>query len=199
MIPTKGSRRDRGAGHQMVDAFSIRNFRSFRETKVGDCRRINVVVGDNGSGKTALLEALFLAAGVTPELALRTRGWRGAIHQTHQPQGTPEDLHEALWADLFYKFQTSKPALIRLEGQGVQSRSVTITLNKRGAVRLIAPDRKKPHDRPRVVPAGPAKPIVFHWSIKSFGDFSIEPVFMDGKLQFPEAPAEPIRVSRPAV
>ena len=55
----------------MVNSFSIKNFRSFNEVKVEGCKRINLIVGDNGSGKTALLEALFLAAGVSPELLLR--------------------------------------------------------------------------------------------------------------------------------
>lgn len=184
----------RTAGYQMVDSFTIRNFRSFKDVTVDDCRRINVLVGDNGSGKTALLEGLFLAAGVSPELVLRTRGWRGAINQG-QVQGSPEDIHEALWADLFYKFQTSKSALIKLEGKADENRSVTISLNKKGQVRVIAPSRNRPHERPRVVPVGPAKPIAFHWSIKSYGDFSIEPTFIDGKLTFAEAPADPIKAS----
>ena len=67
----------RATGFQMIDSLSIKNFRLFKDVKVDGCRRINILVGENGSGKTALLEALFLAAGVSPELALRTRAWRG--------------------------------------------------------------------------------------------------------------------------
>jgi Fe-S cluster assembly ATPase SufC len=193
MIPRRGGRSD-ATGYKMVDSVTVRNFRSFKDVKVDDCRRINVIVGDNGSGKTALLEAIFLAAGVTPELILRTRRWRGDSAQG-QVQGTPEDIHDALWSDLFYKFQTSKPALVKLEGRGDENRSVTVTLHKKGQVRVIAPDRKRPHDRPRVVPAGPAKPISFRWSIKSYGDFSIDPTLEDGKLIFSDAPAEPMRAS----
>jgi hypothetical protein len=139
------------------------------------------------------LEAIFLAAGVTPELILRTRRWRGDVAQG--VQGTPEDIHDALWSDLFYKFQTSKPALVKLEGRGDENRSVTVTLHKKGQLRVIAPDRGRPHQKPRVVPVGPAKPISFHWSIKTFGDFSIDPTLEDGKLIFGDAPAEPIRAS----
>src|SRR5690348_7408441 len=181
------------SGYCMVDLVTIRNFRSFREITIPDCRRINVLVGDNGSGKTALLEAIFLAAGVTPELALRTRGWRGAVQGN--VQGAPEDIHEALWSDLFYNFETSKPAYVKLDGKADENRSVTVTLNKRGQVRVVAPKRNRPHDKPKVVPVGPSKPIVFHWSLKSFGDFSIEPTLADGRLFFPDAPAEPIKAS----
>ena len=47
----------------MIRSVQIRNFRSFDAATLQDCRRINVIVGENGSGKTALLQAIFLAAG----------------------------------------------------------------------------------------------------------------------------------------
>lgn len=61
----------------MVESITLRNFKGYSDCKIENLRRINLVVGDNGSGKTALLEALFLAAGATPELVLRARQWRG--------------------------------------------------------------------------------------------------------------------------
>ena len=51
-------------------------FCSFERIEVRDMRRLNLLVGDSGSGKTALLEAIYLAMGVSPELALRIRAWR---------------------------------------------------------------------------------------------------------------------------
>jgi hypothetical protein len=81
-----------------------------------------------------------------------------------------------------------------MEGKGDENRSVTVTLNKKGAVRIIPPRRGKA-ERPRVVPIGPAKPISFRWSIRNFGDFTIDPELTDGKLQFPEAPVEPIKAA----
>jgi predicted ATP-dependent endonuclease of OLD family len=95
--------------HLMVDSVTIRNFRSFREITVEDCRRVNILVGENGSGKTALLEGLFLASGVNPELLMRTRQWRG--FEGGRMSGTHEDMHRNLWGDVFHKFQTTKPAL----------------------------------------------------------------------------------------
>ena len=157
----------------MIDYFTIRNFRSFQEVTVDDCRRINVVVGDNGSGKTALLEGLFLVAGISPEIAIRTRGWRG--HEGDQMTGSYEDLHDALWSDLFYKFQTSKPAFVKLEGEGDKNRSVTVTLNKRGQVRVVPPNRNKPGRAPKVVPVSSDTPIQFRWSIQRYGDVTVEP------------------------
>src|SRR5271155_1148914 len=116
----------------MVDSFRIVNFRSFDNVHVEDCSRINIIVGDNGSGKTALLEALFLAAGVSPEIALRTRSWRG--YGGGQLTGTVEALNEALWGDMFHKFQSNRSAVVVLKGAGEQNRSVTIKLRQRVAV-----------------------------------------------------------------
>jgi hypothetical protein len=166
-------------GIPMVDSIRIRNFRSFSEARIEKCCRINVVVGDNGSGKTALLEALFLSLGVSPELILRTRTWRGVEAKV---SGTKEDINRALWADLFYKFQTNKSAVISLKGEREQSRSVTVTLNPRGSRKLIPPSRKTPGAPIRTVSR---PPIEFKWEIQGYPDVSVEPTFDKDGLVFP--------------
>jgi predicted ATPase len=59
------------AAHQMISEIEIENFKCFEHLKISDCKRINVIVGDNGAGKTALLEGIFLALGMTSELPIR--------------------------------------------------------------------------------------------------------------------------------
>ncbi len=100
------------ARRYMIESVKLQNFRSFQEVSIPDCRLINVVVGDNGSGKTALLEAIFLAAGASPELSLRTRQWRGA--ERGELSGSREEMFFEIWSDLFHQFTTSKPVLISL-------------------------------------------------------------------------------------
>jgi AAA15 family ATPase/GTPase len=51
----------------MIESLEVKNFRCFKDLHLSDLRRINVVVGDSGSGKTALLEALWICAGMGPE------------------------------------------------------------------------------------------------------------------------------------
>lgn len=172
----------------MVDSFTIRNFRTFNDVKVDDCRRINILVGDSGSGKTALLEAIFLAAGVTPELALRTRSWRGSQGRM---TGSHEDLHQALWADLFFKFKTNQSAVISLKGAAEQTRSVAVSLNPRGKVRAVPPPRNKPGAPVRVVPV--RSPIEFKWQIRGFPDVSVKPYFEGENLIFPPTPDSYVR------
>ena len=60
-------------GGLMIKEIDIRNYKCFEHLKIQDCRRVNVIVGDNGSGKTALLEAMFMALGSTSEMVLRFR------------------------------------------------------------------------------------------------------------------------------
>ena len=63
----------------MLRKFSVRNFRCLRELDIGPLARVNLIVGQNNIGKTALLEALFLHFGPgSPEDSLRVNYARGA-------------------------------------------------------------------------------------------------------------------------
>jgi AAA15 family ATPase/GTPase len=70
----------------MIHSIDIRNFRCFERLEIGNCRRINLLVGDNGSGKTALLEAIFLA------LSKRLPG-RSPAHEIRSPAPLPGSRH----------------------------------------------------------------------------------------------------------
>ena len=63
---------------KVSDTFAIAsarivNFQGFSDVKLDDIRRINILVGDNGAGKTAFLEALFLGPGFIDSEAARTK------------------------------------------------------------------------------------------------------------------------------
>ncbi|TFE69348.1 hypothetical protein A7Q09_05505 [Methylacidiphilum sp. Yel] len=62
----------------MYRTFEIRNFRCFKATKLTGLERINLFIGRNGVGKTALLEAIFLHSGAyNAELGVRVNAFRG--------------------------------------------------------------------------------------------------------------------------
>lgn len=65
------------AGYQMIRSIDLRNFRCYRQLEVNNLARLNVIVGDNGVGKTTLLESIFLPLATSPEIALRLRQQRG--------------------------------------------------------------------------------------------------------------------------
>ena len=78
----------------MINSLTVRNFRCFEHLSVERCKRVNVIVGDNGSGKTALLEAIFLALGVTTDVPLRYRQQRG---QEGLFSGSAHAIEEAIY------------------------------------------------------------------------------------------------------
>jgi AAA ATPase-like protein len=47
----------------MLKSLHIKNFRLFRDLKIDSLNRVNLIAGPNNSGKTALLEALYLLLG----------------------------------------------------------------------------------------------------------------------------------------
>ena len=61
----------------MIRGVTVRNFRGLRAVTLDGLARINVVVGDNGSGKTAFLEALLMAMSNSALLAFSLRQFRG--------------------------------------------------------------------------------------------------------------------------
>ena len=46
-----------------LDRMSLKNFRCFENPEIDFKERVSVIAGDNGSGKTAILEAAAIAAG----------------------------------------------------------------------------------------------------------------------------------------
>lgn len=97
------------AEYQMIDSVEINNFRCFEQVKIEGLRTVNLIVGDNGSGKTAFLEALFVAGGMSPENFLRTLAWRG--------MGATivfsNDSYGPIWRELFHNFDERKEASVK--------------------------------------------------------------------------------------
>jgi ABC-type transport system involved in cytochrome c biogenesis ATPase subunit len=117
----------------MIRNIHIRNFRCFSDLKIDDCRRINVIVGDNGAGKTSLLEGLFFALGSSSELGIRFRQQRGLDGSF---SGGTRKIEEAIWRDLFHKSDWAKTIAIELTGDGPEARSLQIF---RGTSQLSIP------------------------------------------------------------
>ncbi|MBM3726371.1 MAG: hypothetical protein FJW40_13205 [Acidobacteria bacterium] len=76
----------------MIEKIEIHNFRGFRSVDLAGLRRFNFIVGPNGSGKTALLEALFLSMAPGPKTALDLRLLRGQLGMTLLPGSHDETL-----------------------------------------------------------------------------------------------------------
>lgn len=108
----------------MIHSIDIRNFRCFKELRINGCRRFNLIVGDNGAGKTALLEGIFFALASSPSIALRYRVIRG-LENTFR--GVVSSIEEALWRDIFYRGAWENPISVILRGDGIENRSVLVS------------------------------------------------------------------------
>jgi len=117
----------------MIESIEIKNFRCFESLSLKGLARINLLVGKNGSGKTAILESVFLGGGRSPEIVFRIRMWRG--YETLQISSDREK-YESVWRDLFYKFDQNRVAEISIVSSENKSRSVKISYNKSQAVTL---------------------------------------------------------------
>lgn len=133
----------------MIRSVNIRNFKCFKHVKVDDVRKINVIVGDNGAGKTALLEAMFMALGASTELAARYRNQRGLPGTFQAPSNR---VGEALFGEYFHNFDFKEEVEIVLSGDGPEARTLRIF---RGA-RAIARTKGRALGRP-------VDPSAFHF------------------------------------
>lgn len=169
------SRRDSVTQDLMFTSVKIENFRGFKSAEAKNLGRINIVVGDNGSGKTALLEALFLTCGSAPSDSFRLDAWRGLYPnagETISVNISPEDVRSgATWADLFWRFDLSNT--IRVQVKGSPGRTFSI----------------EPRRSSDSFGSGPLRaPFKFVWTPDKGKAFESVPEFVKGTVNFPNAP-----------
>ncbi len=141
----------RAIGYRMIDSIDIKNFRGFETFQIPNCGRVNIIVGENGVGKTALLEAIFLALGSNSELTLRHRQSRGLEGSF---QGAIRQIERALWSDFFHNLDMNRTISIVLRGSGDEARSLFIA---RGVGETTLPLHEKPEE------ASSLGQMVFTW------------------------------------
>lgn len=108
----------------MIHSLSVKNFRCFKSLEVDRCSRVNVIVGDNGVGKTALLESIFFPLSTTTEVGARMRAMRGLDGSFN---GAPHRIENAIWGGFFYENDLDNAVSLRLTGDGVEARSLRIS------------------------------------------------------------------------
>ncbi len=80
----------------MLTRLQIRNFRGFNALKIDHLNAINLIAGKNNSGKTSLLEAIFLLSGAgNTQLAMNDNGIRDLA-----PHGV--STGDPFWKQLFF-------------------------------------------------------------------------------------------------
>jgi hypothetical protein len=125
----------------MYKSFRVRNLRCFRDLRLDELARINLIAGMNNVGKTALLEALFSHCGAyNPGLVLSINHIRGI----ERVELRPLRADTAPWASLFYMYDHSNT--IEMEGQDTRTGQRILKLRP-----ISEPDEYK--DLEQIVPA----------------------------------------------
>ena len=89
----------------MLSNLHIGNFRAFNPFKIDKLGKINIVSGENNSGKTSLLEAVFLLSGAAnPSLLLNANVIRGVTVIS----GSEHIVQSALWKPIFHDLDMSR-------------------------------------------------------------------------------------------
>lgn len=159
----------------MLRSISIDNFRCYKRLQIDNCARFNLIVGDNGAGKTALLEALFLALSGSVEVGLRLRSHRG-FEQTYG--GSPQVIEEAMWRDYFYENDWSKTISIRLQGSGPEARALTI---QRGEKDLLIASASAESG----ILQSALSPLKFTWINSVDKEYVVQPTITPQGIQVP--------------
>ena len=117
----------------MLERLHIRNYRVFNDLKIDQLSRINLIAGKNNSGKTSLLEAIFLLSGAgNPRLALTVMTFRGI----DSAAGTPQTIRETLWKPLFSALDMDKTVEISGHHTSTGQLALKIMLDKPHTTKL---------------------------------------------------------------
>jgi len=108
----------------MIQSLEISNFRGFKQLSLSNLPQFNFIIGESGSGKTALLEALWVVGGVSPEIYFRMRSMRG-IGAGAQLRNERHH-YEAFFRDIFFDPSSNWPASIKIMDSLVGDRSLSM-------------------------------------------------------------------------
>jgi AAA15 family ATPase/GTPase len=111
----------------MLKSLHIKNFRCFRDLKIEPLKRINLVIGQNNTGKTCILEALVLLLG-EDDPNRRNQNPRHRLPNMFRTVGG--DWDENFWKWLFYKKDQSRA--VEIKGSFDNSEDFEFALNPKG-------------------------------------------------------------------
>ena len=88
----------------MLEQLRVRRFRGFEDLEVDRLRRINLIAGRNDTGKSTLLEAIFLlGSAANPQQAVNSHVVRSRGVENHRPRGDGGDLLDAAFLRTEYR------------------------------------------------------------------------------------------------
>lgn len=95
----------------MIDRIKISNFKQFNTLELDKLKAINLISGKNNTGKTSILEAIFMFYDrQSAEITIKQLAWRGIHNISLSPQ--------MMWHHLFHKYEPNKKIEIEINDSG---------------------------------------------------------------------------------
>ncbi len=120
----------------MYHSLSIKNFRGFRDFTLSSLGRVNLILGANNIGKTALLEAIFLLSGESNIYLIHMLNAMRTL--SRHLQGYANQSSDNFWEHLFHQFDVQNH--IELQGQHGENltRQVKLALIPRASIQIAS-------------------------------------------------------------
>jgi ABC-type cobalamin/Fe3+-siderophores transport system ATPase subunit len=113
----------------MIEAITVERFRGLQHLEVEGFGRVNLILGKNNCGKTALMEALSIAR--APAVAAKVV----VFHQHLRNRSIPVHDFERFWRPLFWKQDADQGLALKL--RVANSRAMSVELRKSQASSLF--------------------------------------------------------------
>lgn len=98
---------------KMINVLKVENFKCLKEVEFENIARINIIGGKNNSGKSTLLEAMFLFFDrLSQDMTTKHLGWRGLANVDLDP--------ERIWEPLFNNFNTENKISIKINKEKME-------------------------------------------------------------------------------
>lgn len=111
----------------MLERLRVRNFRGIEDLEVNRLRRINLVAGRNDTGKSTLLEAIFLlGSAAQPQLAVNSY----VVRSKGVEIAGRESMAETFWRPLFFALNADNAIAISGRHSSIGDLELTIALDK---------------------------------------------------------------------
>ncbi|MCY4652558.1 MAG: AAA family ATPase [Dehalococcoidia bacterium] len=108
----------------MFESLRIRNYRVFSDLEISDLSRINLIGGKNNSGKSSLLEAIFLLASGGNAMALLNVN---IVRELAAEPGSTRQAVNILWKPIFHDMDMRRP--IAIEGYYSPRGSISLEIS----------------------------------------------------------------------
>ncbi len=112
----------------MYKSFRVKNFRCFKDLQINDLGRVNLIAGKNNTGKTALMEAIYILAGNREPRTI----WRRSFPSRRRPMWRESDeapRSTSTLSTIFLNFSTDATIEISADNESESRKESSEKLN----------------------------------------------------------------------